>query len=105
MQSSIWRWASTDGGERPDVVLAASGVYPTTEALAAAWLLRRELPRLRVRIVNVTDLLILEPDSHHPHGLAPEAFDALFTPDRPVIYNFHGYPSAVKQLLFERPAP
>jgi xylulose-5-phosphate/fructose-6-phosphate phosphoketolase len=101
--ASVWRWASTDGGERPDVVLAASGVYPTAEVLAAAWLLRRELPELRVRVVNVTDLLILEPDSYHPHGLPPEAFDALFTPDRPVIYNFHGYPSAVKQLLFERP--
>jgi xylulose-5-phosphate/fructose-6-phosphate phosphoketolase len=56
-----------------------------------------------VRVVNVTDLLILEPDSHHPHGLAPGAFDELFTPDRPVVFNFHGYPSAVKQLLFERP--
>jgi len=85
------------------VVLAASGVYPTSEVLAAAWLLRREAPELRVRVVNVTDLLILEPDSHHPHGLSPGAFDALFTPDRPVVYNFHGYPSAVKQLLFERP--
>jgi xylulose-5-phosphate/fructose-6-phosphate phosphoketolase len=101
--ASIWRWASTDSGERPDVVLAASGVYPTTEVLAAAWLLRRELPELRVRVVNITDLLILELDTHHPHGLAPELFDELFTPDRPVIYNFHGYPSAVKQLLFQRP--
>jgi xylulose-5-phosphate/fructose-6-phosphate phosphoketolase len=102
--ASVWRWASTDGGERPDVVLAASGVYPTAEVLAATGLLRRELPELRVRVVNVSDLLILEPDSYHPHGLPPEAFDDLFTPDRPVIYNFHGYPSAVKQLLFERPS-
>jgi xylulose-5-phosphate/fructose-6-phosphate phosphoketolase len=65
--------------------------------------LRREALELRVRVVNVADLLILEPDSHHPHGLSPAAFDAPFTPDRPVIYNFHGYPSAVKQLIFERP--
>jgi xylulose-5-phosphate/fructose-6-phosphate phosphoketolase len=101
--ASVWRWASTDGGDRPDVVLVGSGVYPMAEVLAAAWLLRRDVPELRVRVVNVTDLLILEPDSHHPHGLSPEAFDELFTPDRPVVYNFHGYPSAVKQLLFERP--
>jgi xylulose-5-phosphate/fructose-6-phosphate phosphoketolase len=85
-----------------EVPLAASGVYPTAEVLAAS-LLGRELLELRDRVVNVTDLLILEPDSYHPHGLSPEAFDALFTPDRPVVYNFHGYPSAVKQLLFERP--
>lgn len=101
--ASVWEWASADGGADPDVVLACSGVYPTTEVLAAAWLLRRELPGLRVRVVNVTDLLILEPDSFHPHGLTPQGFDKLFTPDRPVVYNFHGYPSAVKQLLFERP--
>jgi xylulose-5-phosphate/fructose-6-phosphate phosphoketolase len=102
--ATIWRWASTDNGEAPDVVLAAAGVYPTNELLAAAWLLRNELPDLRVRVVNVTDLLILEPDSFHPHGLTPEAFAELFTRDKPVIFNFHGYPVAVKQLLFHRPA-
>jgi xylulose-5-phosphate/fructose-6-phosphate phosphoketolase len=102
--ASIWRWASTDEGERPDVVLAAAGVYPTNEVMAAAQLLRAELPALRVRVVNVTDLLILEPDSFHPHGLTQAAFDELFTPDKPVIFNFHGYPVVVKQLLFERPA-
>jgi xylulose-5-phosphate/fructose-6-phosphate phosphoketolase len=101
--ASVWRWASTFDGDRPDVVLACCGVYPTAEVLAAAWLLRRELPGVRVRVVNVTDLLILELDSYHPHGLSPERYDALFTPDRPVVFNFHGYPSAVKQLLFERP--
>jgi xylulose-5-phosphate/fructose-6-phosphate phosphoketolase len=101
--ASVWEWASTDSGANPDVVLACSGVYPTTEVLATAELLRRELPELRVRVVNVTDLLILEPDSSHPHGLSPERFDDLFTPDRPVVVDFHGYPSAVKQLLWERP--
>ena len=100
--ASIWRWASTDGGDTPDVVLAAAGVYPTNEVMAAVQLLRDELPALRVRVVNVTDLLILEPESFHPHGLTEEAFNDLFTPERPVIFNFHGYPVAVKQLLFER---
>lgn len=101
--ASVWRWASTNDGEDPEIVLAAAGVYPTNEVMAAAHLLREELPNLRVRVVNVTDLLILEADSNHPHGLAPEAFEKLFTVDKPVIFNFHGYPSAVKQLLFERP--
>jgi xylulose-5-phosphate/fructose-6-phosphate phosphoketolase len=71
--------------------------------MAAAWLLRQELPDLRVRVVNVTDLLILEMDSFHPHGLTPKAFTDLFTEDKPVVFNFHGYPVAVKQLLFHRP--
>jgi xylulose-5-phosphate/fructose-6-phosphate phosphoketolase len=102
--ASIWRWASTNDGEDPEIVLAATGVYPTNEVMAAAGLLRAELPTLRVRVVNVTDLLILQPDSFHPHGLTPETFDDLFTPDKPVIFNFHGYPVAVKQLLFERPS-
>lgn len=102
--ATIWRWACTDSGEAPDIVLAAAGVYPTNEVMAAAWLLRQELPDLGVRVVNVTDLLILERDSFHPHGLTPEAFDELFTADKPVIFNFHGYPVAVKQLLFHRPA-
>lgn len=102
--ASIWRWASTDNGETPDVVLASAGVYPTNELIAAAWLFRSELPDLRVRVVNVTDLLILEADTFHPHGLSSKAFTDLFTPDKPVIFNFHGYPVAVKQLLFHRPA-
>jgi len=102
--ATIWRWASSNNGERPDVVLAAAGVYPTNEVMAAAALLRVELPALRLRVVNVTDLLILEPESFHPHGLTQGTFDELFTADRPVIFNFHGYPAAVKQLLFDRPA-
>jgi xylulose-5-phosphate/fructose-6-phosphate phosphoketolase len=102
--ATIWRWASTDNGESPDLVLAAAGVYPANELMAAAGLLRHELPDLRVRVVNVTDLLILETDSLHPHGLTAQAFTDLFTADKPVIFNFHGYPVAVKQLLFHRPA-
>ncbi len=102
--ATVWRWASIDEGEDPDVVLCAAGVYPTNEVMAAAALLREELPALRVRVVNVTDLLILELESFHPHGLTQEDFADLFTSDRPVIFNFHGYPSAVKQLIFSRPA-
>jgi xylulose-5-phosphate/fructose-6-phosphate phosphoketolase len=101
--ASIWKWASSELGENPDVVLAGAGVYPTAEVVAAAALLRRDVPELRVRVVNVTDLLILETDTYHPHGLSPRKFNDLFTPDRPVVFNFHGYPSAVKQLLWERP--
>ncbi len=100
--ASIWSWASTDGGVSPDVVLVGIGDVVTQEVLAAADLLHREVPELRLRVVNVTDLLILEKESAHPHGLDRTLFDALFTVDAPVIVNFHGYPSAVKQLLFGR---
>lgn len=101
--ASIWRWASTDDGVNPDVVLVGIGDSPTTEVMAAVHILRSELPELRVRVVNVTDLLVLEAETQHPHGLDAQMFNALFTPDRPVIVNFHGYASAVKQLLFGRP--
>ncbi len=101
--ASVWGWASTDGGVRPDVVLVGIGDIMTLEVLAAADILRREVPELRVRVVNVTDLLILEQETKHPHGLDQTLFEALFTSDAPVIINFHGYPSAVKQLLFGRP--
>ncbi len=100
--AGIWPWASTDGGLDPDVVLVGIGDLLTAEVLAAADLLRRDLPELRVRVVNVTDLLILERETVHPHGLDDALFQALFTADRPVVVNFHGYPSAVKQLLFGR---
>lgn len=102
--ASVWQWASTDDGVIPDVVLVGIGDAPTIEVMAAAHILREEMPELRVRVVNVTDLLILEENSEHPHGLDHEMFEALFTPDRPVIINFHGYPSAVNQLLHHRPA-
>ncbi|HEY5752157.1 MAG TPA: phosphoketolase family protein [Chthoniobacterales bacterium] len=102
--AGIFPWASTDNGIDPDVVLVGIGDVVTLEIMAAADILRREIPELRVRVVNVTDLLILEKETEHPHGLEADLFDALFTPDRPVIVNFHGYPSAVKQLLHGRNA-
>src|SRR5579884_4213115 len=101
--ASIWQWASTDNGVNPDVVLVGIGDNPTLEVMAAAQILRDELPELRLRVVNVTDLLVLERETSHPHGLDDEMFEALFTADSPVIINFHGYASAVKQLLFGRP--
>lgn len=100
--ASIWKWASIEDGVDPDVVMVGLGDNVTAEVLAAAQLLREELPNLRLRIVNVTDLLVLESESLHPHGLDQEMFDILFTKDCPVIFNFHGYPSALKQLLFHR---
>lgn len=99
---SVWKWASTEEGVNPDVVLVGIGDIPHLEVMAAAQILRQELPELRIRVVNVTDLLILEKETIHPHGLDDEMFDALFTTDRPVLVNFHGYPSAVKQLLYSR---
>lgn len=101
---SVWTWASTDEGVNPDVVLVGIGDVPHLEVMAAAHILRQELPDLRIRVVNVTDLLILEKETIHPHGLDDEMFEALFTHDRPVIVNFHGYPSAVKQLIYSRGA-
>jgi len=104
---SIWQWASHPAEEKkdsePDVVLAGAGVYPTAEVVVAAWHLRKHLPQLKLRVVNVTDLLILEHHSFHPHGLGEEQFASYFPDECPVIFNFHGYPSAVKQLLWERP--
>ncbi len=100
--ASVWQWASIDEGVNPDVVLVGIGDNPTLEVMAAAHILRNEMPELRVRVVNVTDLFILERSTDHPHGLDDEMFEALFTSEAPVIVNFHGYPSAVQQLLFGR---
>lgn len=100
--ASIWEWASTDGGVNPDVVLVGIGDNPHLEVMAAAQILRDQVPELRVRVVNVTDLLILAKDTIHPHGLDNQMFEALFTVDRPVIINFHGYPSVIRELLFGR---
>ena len=97
----IWDWASNDDG-RPDVVMACCGDIPTLETLAAVDILRRELPGLRVRVVNVVDLMRLEPESKHPHGLADNEFDTLFTPDRPVVFAFHGYPTLIHRLTYRR---
>ncbi|GGO64032.1 phosphoketolase family protein [Nonomuraea cavernae] len=98
----ILPWASTDAGTDPDVVLACAGDVPTLETLAAAALLREYLPQLRVRVVNVVDLMRLQPHSEHPHGMSDAEFDTLFTADRPVVFNFHGYPSLIHQLTYRR---
>ncbi|MEV0404951.1 phosphoketolase family protein [Actinoallomurus sp. NPDC050550] len=98
----IWEWASTDAGADPDVVLACAGDIPTLETLAAADLLRQHFPDLRVRIVNVVDLMRLEPDTEHPHGLSDAEYDALFTTDKPVIFAFHGYPYLIHRLTYRR---
>ncbi|MCS0637485.1 phosphoketolase family protein [Streptomyces sp. LP05-1] len=103
--ASVWRWASTHGGEDPEIVLACAGGIPTVETLAAAQLLRRDLPDVRLRVVNVVDLCALAPPDRHPHGLADAEFRALFGDDTEVIFDFHGYPSAVHQLLHGRPNP
>lgn len=100
--ASIWPWASIDDGINPDVVLVGIGDNPTLEVMAAASLLRQDIPELRVRVVNVTDLFVLENNRDHPHGLDADMFEALFGTDCPVVINFHGYPSAIKQLLFGR---
>ncbi|MFL6188233.1 MAG: phosphoketolase, partial [Actinomycetes bacterium] len=97
----IWEWASNDDGD-PDVVLACAGDIPTLETLAATALLRQHLPELRVRVVNVVDLMRLQPESEHPHGLPDPEFDALFTTDRPVILAYHGYPSLIHRLTYRR---
>jgi xylulose-5-phosphate/fructose-6-phosphate phosphoketolase len=98
----IWTWASTDGGREPDVVLACAGDVPTMEVLAATALLRERLPRLRIRVVNVVDLMSLQPQSEHPHGLSDGVFDALFTIDRPIVFAFHGYPWLIHRLTYRR---
>ena len=98
----IWPWASTDPGGEPDVVMACCGDVPTLETLAAVTLLRRYLPTLKIRVVNVVDLMKLEPPSEHPHGLGDAEFDALFTRDKPVIFAFHAYPWLIHRLTYRR---
>ena len=100
---SEWEWAGSADGEDPDVVLACAGTIPTIETLATAELLRQAVPDVRVRVANVTDLFSIAAPDHHPHGLSQEDFIETFTEDRPVIFNFHGYPSAIHQLLHHRP--
>jgi xylulose-5-phosphate/fructose-6-phosphate phosphoketolase len=102
--AGIWSWAGTEDGNGglPDVVLACAGDVPTLETLAAAQILRRDLPDLAVRVVNVVDLMRLLPDAEHPHGLPDREFDTLFTEDRPVIFAFHGYPWLVHRLAYRR---
>jgi xylulose-5-phosphate/fructose-6-phosphate phosphoketolase len=97
----VWLWASNDNGE-PDVVLAACGDIPTMEMLAAVTLLRRFIPDLRIRFVNVVDLMTLQPASEHPHGLEDDDFDAIFTTDKPIIFAYHGYPWLIHRLTYRR---
>jgi len=99
---SVWKWASTDDGKHPDVVMACCGDVPTMEALAAVTLLRERIPDIRIRVVNVVDLMSLQPQSEHPHGLGDEEFDLIFTKDKPVIFAFHGYPWVIHRLTYRR---
>ena len=98
----IWQWASNDQGQEPDVVLACCGDTPTLEVLAAVTILRQYLPEIRVRVVNVVDLMKLEPDYEHPHGLSDQEYDGLFTKDKPILFAFHGYPKLVHELTYHR---
>lgn len=102
----IWEWASNDDcgveADEPDVIMAACGDVPTMESLAATAILREEFPKLKVRFINVVDLYKLMPESEHPHGLSDTDFDTLFTPDKPVIFNFHGYPWLIHKLTYRR---
>jgi xylulose-5-phosphate/fructose-6-phosphate phosphoketolase len=98
----MWEFASNDQGGEPDIVLACCGDVPTLETMAAVGLLREHLPDLKVRLINVVDLMRLEPRSEHPHGLSEAEFDALFTVDRPVVFAYHGYPWLIHRLTYRR---
>ena len=98
----IWTWAGSDGDEEPDVVMACAGDVPTLETLAAVDFLRMHLPEMRVRVVNVVDLMTLQPQSEHPHGLPDREFDSIFTKDKPIVFAFHGYPWLIHRLTYRR---
>jgi xylulose-5-phosphate/fructose-6-phosphate phosphoketolase len=98
----IWEWASSDNGVEPDVVLACAGDIPTLEAVAAAALLREHLPELKVRVINVVDLMRLQSETEHPHGLSDHEFDSLFTTDKPIVFAYHGYPWLIHRLTYRR---
>ena len=98
----IWKWASNDEGHEPDIVMACAGDTPTLETLAATKILNEFFPEVKVRVINVVDLMKLESNTNHPHGLTEDEFDMLFTKDKPVIFAFHGYPSLVHQLAYKR---
>jgi xylulose-5-phosphate/fructose-6-phosphate phosphoketolase len=98
----IWEWASTDQGRKPDVVMACAGEVPTMETLAAVAILREKFPDLAIRVVNVVDLMKLQPSSEHPHGLSDRDFDMIFTADRPIVFAFHGYPWLIHRLTYRR---
>lgn len=98
----VWDWASTDEGKEPDVVMACAGDAPTLETLAAVQILRELAPKLKIRVVNVIDLMSLLPKNVHPHGLSNEQFDAIFTTAKPVIFAYHGYPATIHKLTYRR---
>ena len=98
----IWEWASNDKGGEPDVVMACAGDVPTLETIAAVQILREHLPEIKVRVINVVDLMTLQPESEHPHGLNDTDFDMLFTKDKPIIFAFHGYPLLIHRLTYRR---
>ncbi len=98
----IWEWASNDEATQPDVVIASAGDVPTLEALAAVSILREHLPELKIRFINVVDLMRLQPRAEHPHGLEDKEFEELFTPDKPVIFAFHGYPMLIHRFTYRR---
>jgi xylulose-5-phosphate/fructose-6-phosphate phosphoketolase len=98
----IWEWASSDAGSEPDVVMACAGDVPTLETLAAVDLLRTSLPDLKIRVVNVVDLMRLQSETEHPHGLSDREYDAMFTTDKPVVFAFHGYPTLIHRLTYRR---
>jgi len=98
----IWEWASNDQGSEPDVVMACAGDVPTLETLAAVEMLRQHFPALKIRVINVVDLMALQPRSEHPHGLSDKDFDVLFTRDKPIVFAYHGYPSLIHKLTYRR---
>ena len=98
----IWKWASNDAGGEPDVVMACAGDVPTLETLAAVEMLRQHFPELKIRVINVVNLMALQPQSEHPHGLSDQDFDVLFTKDKPIVFAYHGYPSLIHQLTYRR---
>src|SRR5205809_7474746 len=100
--AGIWGCACNDEVAEPDVVMACCGDVPTLETLAAVDLLRRNLPDLKIRVVNVVDLMTLQPPSEHPHGLTDREFDSMFTSNKPVVFAFHGYPTLIHRLTYRR---
>ncbi len=98
----IWEWASTDEGAEPDVVMACAGDVPTLETLAAVDLLRQHFPDIKIRVVNVVDLMTIQPSTEHPHGLSDVDFDSMFTLDKPIIFAYHGYPWLIHRLTYRR---
>ena len=98
----IWEWASNDAGSEPDVVMACAGDTPTLETLAAVDILRQHFPNLKVRVINVVDLMTLQPENEHPHGLSDQEFDSLFTTNKPIIFAYHGYPWLIHRLTYRR---